>query len=334
MANVKVKIFTGVRPTGDLTVANYLGAVEPIVALQKSGLQPMVFVADLHALTDYEPKIISKYINEVTADYLALGIDPEQTTIFAQSQIASQVTILTSLLARHISVAELLRVPTLKDKLKSSAKPETANTLLLLYPVMMAADILLQRAEKVPVGEDQLAHLEVARELARRFNDKYGDVFPIPKASQIRSLRILSLKGEGKMSKSHPEGAIFLTDDPKLAAQKIKKAQTASEGVLSDSLQSHIILAKGLSQNEQEKEQIDELIKKHMKGASVMGEFKEVFAKIVVNFLSQFQEKRAKIMKDPDYISRILDKGAKIAKENADETLAIALKAMGSNIKV
>lgn len=334
MENNKVKIFTGVRPTGDLTVANYLGAISPIISLQESGLRPMIFVADLHALTDYEPGVIKKYTREVVADYIALGINPEQTTIFVQSQIASQVTLLMSLLARHMSVAELLRVPTLKDKLKSNARPETANTLLLLYPVMMAADILLQRSIEIPVGEDQLAHLEVIRELARRFNAKYGDVFPIPKAHQIKSIRIFSLKGEGKMSKSSPEGAIFLTDNPELAVKKIKKAQTASEGIMTDSLQSHILLAKGLSQDIKEIEKIDELIEAHMKGVATMGDFKNLTASIVKNFLEQFQEKREKIIEDPDYISGILESGAKIAEKNANETLALALKAMGSDIKI
>lgn len=331
---MEIKIFTGIRPTGDLTVANYLGAVEPIISLQKSGLRPMIFVADLHALTDYEPEIIQKYIKEVVADYIALGIDPEQTTIFVQSQIASNVTILMSLLARHMNVAELLRVPTLKDKLKINARPETANTLLLLYPVMMAADILLQRAIEIPVGEDQLAHIEVIRELARRFNGKYGNVFPIPKAHQIKSLRILSLKGDGKMSKSSPEGAIFLTDDPELAVKKIRKAQTASEGIMSDSLQSHILLAKGLSKEVEEKEKIDGLIEAHMKGSATMGEFKDVMAKIVKSFLEDFQENRRKVTENPNYILEILNNGAKIAKENANETLMLALKAMGSDIKI
>ncbi len=334
MAIIKTKIFTGVRPTGDLTIANYLGAVEPIISLQKSGLKPLIFVADLHAMTDYEPDVISKHIREVVADYLALGIDPNETNIFVQSQIASNVTILMNLLARHMSVSELLRVPTLKDKLKANARPETANALLLLYPVMMAADILLQRAEQIPVGEDQLAHLEVIREIARRFNAKYGDVFPIPKAYQIKSLRILSLKGDGKMSKSSPQGAIFLTDDPEEAAKKIKKAQTAVEGQMSDSLQSHILIAKGLSDKAENIQRIDDLIEAHMQGKAVMGEFKELMAEIVKNFLIKFQQKRAEITRDPDYITGILESGAKIAKENADETLNLALKAMGSEIRI
>ena len=221
-AEYKVEVFTGIRATGDLTVANYMGAVEPILGLQKK-TRPLIFVADLHAMTDKEPEVAKKFINEVVADYIALGIDPNKTDIYIQSDIMEQVTVLMVILARHISTAELMRIPTLKEKLKPNMGSESANALLLLYPVMMAADILLQRAENVPMGVDQLPHMEMTRELARRFNKKYGNVFPIPKALQVKSLNILSLRGHGKMSKSIPETAIFLTDDKKPWSIKLKK---------------------------------------------------------------------------------------------------------------
>lgn len=247
----KVEILTGIRPTGDLTIANYLGAVAPIIELQAQGLSPLVFVADLHAITDQEPAAVKQYIRGVVADYIALGIDPKKTKIYLQSDIAGEVTIFTVLLARLVSVAELLRVPTLKDKLKKNARPETANASLLLYPVMMAADILLNRAKKVAVGEDQLPHIEFTRLVARRFNKRYGKVFPIPEVLQIKPLRILSLKGEGKMSKTNPGGAIFLTDDLKTVANKIKSAETAFEGVMNEKLESLILIAKGWQKQSQ-----------------------------------------------------------------------------------
>ena len=324
----KVEILTGVRPTGDLTVANYLGAIKPIIELQNKGCAPMVFVADIHAMTDSEPSTAKKFINEVVADYIALGINPNKTKIFAQSDIENEVAVLTVFLSRIVTVAELLRVPTLKDKLKAHCKPETANALLFLYPVMMAADILLQRAEKVPVGEDQLAHLEISRELARRFNKRYGKVFPIPQPFQTKALRILSLKGEGKMSKTSPQGAIFLTDDAKTVAQKIKGAETAFEGKMTEKLESHILLAKELCKKKSEQEEIDALIKKHKKGELVMGQFKNVFTRIVQNFLTEFQTKKAEITRDPLCIPSILEQGAKIARANAQETLRLVKKAM------
>lgn len=324
----KVKVFTGIRPSGDLTVANYLGAIEPILKLLERGIEPMVFVADLHALTDKEPSIAKKFVNEVVADYLALGLDPKKTTIFVQSVIGLQLFTLMSYLARHITVAELLRVPTLKDKLKKNAREETANALLLLYPVLMASDILMQRAEQVPVGEDQVAHLEVTRLLAKRFNDKYGDVFPIPKAYQVKSLRILSLKGEGKMSKSVPEGAIFLTDDIESAVKKVKGAITAVEGKMTEGLESNIVLAKGLCKNEEDRIRIDTIVAEHMAGKKVMSEFKNILVKVVSEFLADFQERRRKIVQNSSLIRDILDKGARIAIENANETMVLVETAM------
>lgn len=324
----KVKIFTGIRPSGDLTVANYLGAIEPIVNLLKEGIEPMVFVADLHALTDKEPSLAKKFTHEVVADYLALGIDPQKTTIFVQSVIGPQLFTLMSYLARHVTVAELLRVPTLKDKLRKNAREETANSLLLLYPVLMASDILMQRAEQVPVGEDQVAHLEVTRLLAKRFNEKYGNVFPTPKAYQVKSLRILSLKGEGKMSKSVPEGAIFLTDDVENAVKKVKGAVTALEGKMTEGLESNIILAKGLCKSEDDRARIDAIIAEHMTGKKVMGEFKKVLTRVVTEFLTDFQECRKKIVRETGLIESVLDKGNKIAIKNANETMALVESAM------
>ena len=324
----KVKVFTGIRPSGDLTVANYLGAIEPILKMLEEGVEPMVFVADLHALTDKEPSLAKKYIHEVVADYLALGLDPEKTTIFVQSVIGSQLFTLMSYLARHISVAELLRVPTLKDKLRKNAREETANALLLLYPVLMASDILMQRAEQVPVGEDQVAHLEVTRLLAKRFNDRYGNVFPIPKAYQVESLRILSLKGEGKMSKSVPEGAIFLTDDIENAVKKVKGAVTAIEGEMTDGLESNVVLAKGLCKSEEDRTRIDRIITEHMASKKVMGEFKKMLAKVVSEFLTDFQERRKEVVKNSGLIESVLKRGDRIATENANETMALVEKAM------
>lgn len=324
----KVKILTGVRPTNDLTVANYLGAIEPIIKLQNQGYSPMIFVADIHAITDREPNIAQKFIREVVADYIALGIDPNKTKIFTQSDIESEVAILTLFLSRLITVAELLRTPALKDKLKANSRPETANALLLLYPIMMTADILLQRAEKVPVGRDQLAHLEISRELARKFNKRYGKTFSVPQPLQVKTLQILSLKGEGKMSKTSPAGAIFLTDNAKVVAQKIKGAETAFEGKMTEKLESHILLAKGLCKKESELEEIDALIKQHKKGKPVMGQFKELFTHIVQSFLSEFQIKKAEIMRNPSRLSSVLERGAEAARTNAQETLRLVKKAM------
>ncbi len=326
MAEYKVDILTGVRPTAGLTVANYLGAVKHIVDLQEKTKNIVIFVADLHATTDREPSEVTKHINEVVADYIALGVDPDKAIIYKQSDIAGEVATLSLFLARHTTVAELLRIPTLKEKLKGERRPETANALLFFYPIMMAADILVQRARFVPVGEDQLPHIEITRKLAKKFNKKYKEIFPIPNALKVKTLRILSLRGEGKMSKTTPAGAIFLSDTPEEAAYKIKKAETALEGQMTEKLESHILLAYGLTNNPDDKKAIDKIIERHKKGEPVMGEFKKVLTKIVQEFLVDFQEKRNKI--SDKEIKDILERGAKRARENAQETIELLKEAV------
>lgn len=327
MEKYSVDIFTGVRPSQTLTIANYIGAIKPIIDLQQKGGCPVVFIADLHALTDNEPKYVERYIKEVAADYIALGLDPEKTKIFTQSTIREEVLTLTAYLARLISVAELLRVPTLKDKLKQGSRPETANALLFLYPVLMAADILIQRAHRVPVGEDQLAHLEVSRELARRFNQKYATVFPLPQPYITKALRILSLDGKGKMSKSNPDGAILLTDTPAHLRAKIKKAATANEKEITPVLKSHCAIIEHIG-TESENNRMRDIIKQHKKGEKVMGEFKKLFGDCVERFLIMFQEKRAQALGNKSFIPLVLEKGNGFARENAARTLELVEKAM------
>lgn len=321
MANREVEILTGVRPTGSLTIANYLGAIKPIIDLQNEDNLPVIFVADLHAITDNEPSSVKNFIHEIVIDYLSLGIDYKKTKIFLQSDIAKEISLITLFLSRLTNVAELLRVPTLKEKLKDNQKPENANALLMLYPVMMSADILSQRAEKVPVGEDQLAHLEISRELARRFNKKYGQTFPVPQPLQVNNLRILSLSGQGKMSKTLPNGAIFLTDSKEVIAQKIKRAETAVEGTMTDKLESHILIAKNLAKNKSQLLEIDSIVHEHQKGKAVMGEFKKLLTQIVQEFIVEFQEKRDTIIKNKSLVEDILTEGKKIAQSNSQETL-------------
>lgn len=327
-AEYKVDLFTGIRPTAGLTIANYVGAVKPLLDLVRDGRKPLVFVADMHALTDSEPELARKYTREVVADYLALGLDPD-TTIYAQSAIAKEISYLTILLSRHTTIAELLRVPALKDKLKGNARPETANLLLAMYPVMMAADILIQRAKTVPVGDDQVPHIEFARELARDFNSKYGEVFPMPQAQAMKPVRIMALKGPGKMSKSVPEGAIFLSDDPELAKKKIKTAETAMEGEMSQSLDSHITLAKALSGSTETHAEIDAIIAEHMEGRQVMGKFKTLLGDLIGDFLAVYQENKKTVMGNSSKLDTILEKGATVAKHNAEETMVLVSQTIG-----
>jgi tryptophanyl-tRNA synthetase len=316
----KIDFITGIRPTGTLTVANYIGAVRPIIELQGQGKKMMIFVADMHAATTHEPSEVQSNIRELVKDYIALGLNPKEVTIFVQSDIKDELSTLTLYLSRLITVSELLRVPTLKDKIKPGETEETASALLLLYPVLMAADIILPRAAKVPVGEDQLAHIEVVRKLARRFNVRYGHVFVEPHAYTLEAARILSLKGETKMGKSYPEGAIFLTEDLESVRAKIKRAETADAGEKTASVESHFELAKGLSETTEQRKEFKTLKKRHYAGEQVMAEFKQKLEVVTIKFLSDFQTAREKITDEE--IDEILAIGSERIKKIAAETMA------------
>jgi tryptophanyl-tRNA synthetase len=323
----RVEIISGIRATGSLTIGNYVGAVKQFVELQQAGTHPLIFVADLHVLTDREPSVAVQHREEVVADYLGLGMDPDRCDIFLQSGIAPQIFTLMGYLLRHITVSELLRVPTLKEKLRQNQRVETANTLLACYPVLMAADILIQRARRVPVGDDQIPHIEVTRTLARRFNEKYGNIFPVPGVAHVKPVRILGLKGSGKMGKSIPDEAIFLSDDPREAARKVTKAKTAIAGEMNDALDSNFTLALGIAPDNASRREVEELRERHMAGENVMVQFKRLLGTLVADFLSDFQRRRAAATKDPSYIPEILAAGLKIARDNANETMEIVNEA-------
>lgn len=323
------KLITGIRPTANLTVANLIGAAVPLIELQKSNNEILVFVATMHGLTDHEPNELMGSVNEVVKDYLALGLDPKKVTIFDQRAIRRQVSLLKLYLERHITVSRACRVPTLKEKLREGQTPEQANVLLMDYPIMMAADIFLQDGEIVPVGKDQYSHMEVARELCDSFNAKYGNNSSIllrPETmNRDEPINILALVGEGKMSKSKPDGAIFLTDSSESIKKKIMKAETSIEGVVSEKLDSLIKMAVLLAP--EKNEEIQSLIVRHLNGEKVMGTFKKLLAEIVIGFTSSFQEKRSKI-KDEE-VESILAAGAVIASENADKVLCRVEKSLG-----
>lgn len=322
------EVVSGIRPSGRLTLGNYVGAVKLFLDLQEQGLAPRIFVADLHLLTDREAEEGARFSRELVLDYLACGLEPDRCSIYLQSGIEDAVCTMTCYLLRHISVSELTRVPTLKDKLRSKEKAEQANALLAAYPVMMASDILLQRARCVSVGADQLAHLEVVRKIAHRFNERYGNVLPIPSA-QLSALRILGLKGNAKMGKTNPQDAIFLDDSVDTVVRKVRSAKTAVAGEMNDTLSSHITLARALALREEELAEIDTTIEAHLNGAPVMGRFKEFFSELVVRFLTTVQAKRRSLAGDYKLVEQILDEGLEVASKTAYETLADVRSALG-----
>src|SRR3990167_2407180 len=223
----KKRVLSGIMATGRLHLGNYLGAVKGFLALQEeSEYETLYMVADLHATTTpYDPKTLRQSAREVIMDYLACGLDPEKSTLFIQSDVPEH-TELAFYFSTVVSIARMQHLPTYKDKIKQY--PEANTMALLNYPVLIAADILIYKAGLVPVGIDQEPHLEIAREVARKFNSEYGTDFPEPQRFKTKAEYIPSLTGAGKMSKSVEGSFINLTDDLETIKKRLAGAPTDS----------------------------------------------------------------------------------------------------------
>lgn len=220
------RILSGIKPTGKLTLGNYIGALSHFKDFQDQG-ESFIFIADLHALTlPIEPEDLRNNSRDIAAFYLASGLDPKKTTIFLQSSVSAHAE-LNAIVQNYLYMGELKRMTQFKDKCSKMA--DTAIGMgIFAYPVLMAADILLYEATEVPVGEDQAQHVELCRDLVRRFNHRYGEILKLPKAVvPTVGARIMSLTDPTKkMSKSDPKGDIFLLDDPRAMRKKIMGAKT------------------------------------------------------------------------------------------------------------
>jgi tryptophanyl-tRNA synthetase len=222
---MKKRVFSGSRPSGALHLGNYLGGLKGYLALQEKKEFDCIYgVMDLHGITTpYEPEDYQKMVYEVVLDYLAAGLDPQKCHLIIQSHIPEHLQ-LAYLLATIYPVCRLEDLPTYKEKKRQF--PQYVNLGLLYYPILMAADILIYKAEVVPVGKDQLPHIELTRDVARKFNRLFGEVFPEPQAYLMPTASVPSLTGEGKMSKTEPKGCIFLTDDLETIKAKLAKTPT------------------------------------------------------------------------------------------------------------
>src|ERR1044071_2945385 len=229
MSSQKEIVVSGIRSTGFLHLGNYFGAIRNYVKMQ-SEYDCYFFVADYHSLTTHpDPKDLRQNVYRVVAENIACGLDPAKVALYAQSDIP-EIPELYLMLNMMAYKGELEKVPTFKDKVRQ--QPENVNAGLLTYPVLMAADILIHRAVKVPVGKDQEQHLEMARNFAQRYNSRYGELFPEPQPFNFGSelIKVMSLDGTGvKMSKSENENAtIFLADADDAIRRKVMKAKTDS----------------------------------------------------------------------------------------------------------
>lgn len=321
-------LISGIQPTGKLHLGNYLGALKNFVELQNAGrYQCYFFIADLHSLTeDFNPKEKRGQVFDLAVDYLAAGIDPKKSVIFVQSQIPAHCE-LTWIFNTLMSFGELSRMTQLKEK--SINQRENVNVGLFDYPVLMAADILIYKTKVVPVGEDQLQHLEFTRTLARKFNHKFGKTFIEPKTLLTEVPRLMSLDDPTKkMSKSRPAGCLFLDDLAEEMRQKIKSAVTDSGKEIKYDLKNKLAISNllliysVLSGNE-----IKDIEKKY-KGKGY-ADFKKDFTEVVINYFKSFQEAKKKLSSNSRYLKDVLEEGAKKAQAVAQATMAEVKKKVG-----
>ena len=320
---------SGIKPTGNLTLGNYIGALKNFKKFQDD-YENFIFIADLHALTlPIDPVELRNNTKDIVAFYIAAGLDPEKTTIFLQSDVSAHSEI-NSILQNYLYMGELSRMTQFKDK--SKKMNENAIGLgLFAYPVLMCGDILLYNADVVPVGEDQKQHVELCRDLVHRFNNRYNkEVFKMPEPIIPKvGARIMSLSDPTrKMSKSDPKGDIFLKDDLNVVRKKIMSAVTdlgsdiyydpENKPGISNLIQIYASL-KDISIEETEN---------IFKDCHKYGEFKKAVADVVVDVLAPFQEKYKEVLASGK-IDEILDNGAKRASYIANKTLNKVKKTVG-----
>ena len=323
MPNKKKIIFSGTAPSGNIHIGNYLGAIKQWVEMQNTGEYQNIFcVVDEHSITvPQDPARLRSKILEVFTLYLALGIDPEKSIIFVQSSVSEHAE-LNWILSTITPVGELERMTQFKDK---SQKQKSVLAGLLNYPTLMAADILLYHTNIVPVGEDQLQHIELTRTIARKFNSTFGETFAIPEPFiNKEGKRIMGLDDPlKKMSKSaeNPKNYIALLDSPETIREKIKAAVTDSASEVKYDMEnkpavSNLLTIYSLFSGKA----IAELEKEYEgKNYSV---FKNDLAEIIIEGLSPIQKKYKELSANPDYLKKVLRDGAEKAKAIASQTMA------------
>lgn len=324
----KKVIFSGIQPSGKLTLGNYIGAVSNWLKLQDE-YNCFYCVVDMHAMTQYQvPKDLRRQTLEALAVYLACGLDPEKNTLFIQSHVPAHAEA-AWLMSCMTYFGELSRMTQFKDK--SSRQNENINAGLFTYPVLMACDILLYQAHLVPVGSDQKQHVEITRDIAERFNNRYSPTFEVPEVYIPKvGARVMSLQEPlKKMSKSdeNENACIFLLDSPEVIRRKFKRAVTDSVGIVQiaddqpgiKNLISIYSVLSGLSENE---------VVDKFKGEGY-GVFKDAVAEVVIETLKPVQEKFCELMNDKAYLEKVYKEGAEKAERVANKTLRKMYKKVG-----
>ena len=346
-------VLSGIRSTGNLHLGNYYGALRKFVKIQDD-YDCRFFIADLHALTtNPDPNDLHANVQKILAEYLAAGIDPDKATIFIQSDVP-EIAEMYLLLNMHVGIGELMRTTSFKDKARKalgisapaegdddeafekqiigSETNKRVNAGLLTYPTLMAVDILIQKATKVPVGKDQLQHLELTRRFARRFNSFYGvDYFPEPYDFDFGGapVKVPGLDGSGKMGKSEGN-CIYLVDDPKVLRKKVMRAVTdegpqTPNSPMSEPVANLFSLLELTSTPD---------VVKHFRDAYAdcsirYGDLKKQLAEDILAVTTPIRDRVNDILADDDYLRRVVKQGAEKARESAARTLADVREIMG-----
>ncbi len=316
-------VVSGIRPTGNLHLGNYFGAIKNFIKMQEEN-NCYFFIADYHSLTTHPtPENLHGSVKQVLVEYLAAGLNPEKATIYIQSDLP-EVSELYLLLNMNAYLGELERCTSFKEKVRK--QPENINAGLLTYPTLMAADVIIHKAAKVPVGKDQEQNLEMMRTFARRFNRIYKtEYFPIPTAYNFGEalVKIPGLDGGGKMGKSEGEGnAIFLADKPEVIRKKVMRAVTDSGPTKinqnkSEPIENLFTLLKVVSTPDTVAHFNDLYNKCEIR----YGDLKKQLAEDIINFTAPLREKITELSKNNDYLRKVVKQGADKARESASKTI-------------
>jgi tryptophanyl-tRNA synthetase len=326
-------VVSGIRSTGYLHLGNYFGAIQNYVKMQDAH-ECYFFVADYHSLTTHpDPKDLKQNVYRVVAENIASGLDPEKVSLYAQSDLP-EIPELYLMLNMLAYMGELEKVPTFKDKVRM--QPDNVNAGLLTYPVLMAADILIHRAVKVPVGKDQEQHLEMARNFANRFNGRYGtDFFPEPQVYRFNNdtVKIMSLDGNGKMSKSENVNAtIYLSDDDETIRKKIMKAKTDQGPSMPNAEMPDYIANLFLLLQLTASPDVTAHYTSAYNNCNIRyGDMKKQLAEDMAAFVKPIREHAAALQQDEQTIKRILKEGAEKARVSSRATIEEARKLIGIN---
>lgn len=322
-------VLSGIRPTGNLHLGNYFGAVQNFIKMQES-FNCYFFIADWHSLTTHPtPADLHNNVTQILAEYLACGIDPEKATLYIQSEVP-EIAELYLLLNMNAYVGELERTTTFKDKVR--AQPENVNAGLLTYPVLQTADIIIHKATKVPVGKDQEQNVEIARKYARRFNQMYNvECFPEPQPFNFGEnlVKIPGLDGSGKMGKSEGNG-VFLYEDADSIRKKVMRAVTDAgpqslNSEVSEPIQNLFTLMKAVSNPDT----LQFFTEAYANCNIRYGDLKKQLAEDIVQFTSPFREKINAIKADEVYLRKVVNLGTEKARESASKTLEEVRKVIG-----